>query len=92
MNPHFPDYYRTKGKEAPSDWQSPKPVFFLTVSESKINYEKNENEKINYLFAIAARANDAIAWLDTAEKWLKGALRELGIGAKTSANYGYWEI
>ncbi|MDI9645519.1 MAG: type III-B CRISPR module RAMP protein Cmr6 [Archaeoglobales archaeon] len=80
MNPHFPDYYRTKGKEAPSDWQSPKPVFFLTVSE------------INYLFAIAARTNDANDLLLTAEKWLKGALRELGIGAKTSANYGYWDV
>ncbi|MEM0303336.1 MAG: type III-B CRISPR module RAMP protein Cmr6 [Archaeoglobaceae archaeon] len=80
MNPHFPDYYRTKGKEAPSDWQSPKPVFFLTVSE------------INYLFAIAARTNDANDLLLTAEEWLKGALRELGIGAKTSANYGYWDV
>jgi len=80
MNPHFPDYYRTEGKKAPSDWQSPKPVFFLTVSHTP------------YVFAISARTNDANDLLPTAEKWLKGALGELGIGAKTSADYGYWEV
>jgi CRISPR/Cas system CMR subunit Cmr6 (Cas7 group RAMP superfamily) len=30
--------------------------------------------------------------LDLAEQWLKGALADLGIGAKTSADYGYWAI
>ncbi|HDN80164.1 MAG TPA: type III-B CRISPR module RAMP protein Cmr6 [Chloroflexi bacterium] len=29
MNPHFPRYYQ--GDEAPSDWQSPVPIYFLTV-------------------------------------------------------------
>lgn len=80
MNPHFPEYYRTSGEQAPSDWQSPNPVFFLTVKQTK------------YRFAIAARTKDAITLLDTAERWLKGALTELGIGAKTSADYGYWSI
>lgn len=80
MNPHFPDYYRTRGEEAPSDWQSPNPVFFLTVSETP------------YLFVIAARTRDSVYLLDTSERWLKGALKELGIGAKTSADYGYWKV
>ena len=80
MNPHYPEYYRTEGGEAPSDWQSPKPVFFLTVSETP------------YLFAIVARTKDSVSSLATAERWLKGALKELGIGAKTSADYGYWKV
>lgn len=80
MNPHFPDYYNTKGRDAPSDWQSPKPVFFLTVS------------KVPYRFAIAARIRSDLDLLTRAENWLKGALKELGIGAKTSAGYGYWSL
>ena len=78
MNPHYPDYYREQGGKPPADWQSPNPVFFLTVSETP------------YLFAVASRTKGANAFLDKAEQWLKGALRELGIGAKTSADYGYW--
>ena len=80
MNPHYPEYYRTEGGEAPSDWQSPNPVFFLTVSETP------------YLFAIVARTKDSISSLAIAERWLKGALQQLGIGAKTSADYGYWVV
>lgn len=80
MNPHHPQYYDSKGGSQPADWDSPRPVFFLTVSDTP------------YLFAIAARTKGANALLDTTERWLKGALKELGIGAKTSADYGYWEV
>ncbi len=85
MNPHYPNYYDNRGVSSqkpapPADWDSPRPVFFLTVSETP------------YLFAIAARSEQGNRLLDLAEKWLKGALRELGIGAKTSADYGYWQI
>ncbi len=79
MNPHYPRYYR--GENAPpADWDSPTPVFFLTVHETP------------YLFALAARREVAPELLERAAQWLKGALTELGIGAKTSADYGYWEI
>lgn len=80
MNPHYPSYYREQGDEPPADWESPSPVFFLTVS------------KTPYLFAVAARSEQGNRLLDLAEQWLRGALRELGIGAKTSADYGYWAI
>lgn len=80
MNPHYPDYYRTEGTQAPSDWQSPNPVPFLTVSET------------SYRFTIVARTEKGINYIDTARRWLWGALAELGIGAKTSADYGYWTI
>jgi CRISPR-associated protein Cmr6 len=80
LNPHYPNYYRTQGQNPPADWDSPKPVFFLTVTETP------------YRFAIAAKSEQDNRLLELAEKWLKGALRELGIGAKTSADYGYWII
>jgi len=80
MNPHYPKYYRTQGQSPPADWESPTPVFFLTVSETPYN------------FAIAARNERGNKLFGLAEKWLKGALRELGIGAKTSADYGYWSV
>ena len=80
MNPHYPNYYRTQGQNPPADWESPNPVFFLTVT------------KTHYRFAIAARSEQGNRLLDLTEKWLKGALTELGIGAKTSSDYGYWQI
>jgi CRISPR-associated protein Cmr6 len=80
MNPHYPNYYRTQGQNPPADWESPNPVFFLTVTETL------------YRFAIAARSEQGNRLLDLAEKWLKGALADLGIGAKISADYGYWQV
>jgi len=69
-----------KGGAVPSDWQSPTPVFFLTVN------------KTPYKFAIAARTKNAVNLLCLAERWLKGALEELGTGAKTTTNYGYLRL
>jgi len=83
MNPHYPQYYDKRGGTPqkpvpPADWDSPRPVFFLTVGETL------------YRFTIASRSEQGNHLLNLAERWLKGALRELGIGAKTSADYGYW--
>jgi CRISPR-associated protein Cmr6 len=80
MNPHYPNYYREQGGKPPADWESPNPVFFLTVTETL------------YRFAIAARSEQGNRLLDLAKKWLKGALADLGIGAKTSADYGFWDV
>ncbi len=86
MNPHFPDYYGDKnGHVPPADWQSPKPVYFLTVAEGS-----------EFLFAVGWRqplASDAEAarLQSTARDWLIRGLTDLGIGAKTSAGYGYFQ-
>ena len=80
MNSHYPNYYRTPEKNPPADWESPNPVFFLTVTGTP------------YRFAIASRSEQGNHLLDLAERWLKGALTELGIGAKTSADYGFWDV
>ncbi|BCX02772.1 MAG: hypothetical protein KatS3mg053_0710 [Candidatus Roseilinea sp.] len=79
MNPHFPQYYR--GEAPPTDWQSPVPVYFLTVAPG-----------VSFWFAVGWRgALDAGQQLrDRAKTWLVAGLTELGAGAKTSAGYGYF--
>jgi len=77
INPHYGEYYRG-GSTPPADWLSPVPVYFLTV------------ERTPFLFALAARKKEANGLVPTAVKWLKAALSELGVGAKTAAGYGYF--
>ncbi|MCS6774898.1 MAG: type III-B CRISPR module RAMP protein Cmr6, partial [Thermoflexales bacterium] len=80
MNPHFPNYYR--GDAPPTNWQSPVPVYFLTVAP-----------KIPFWFAVGWRGVcDARAerLRNQAEDWLRLGLTELGAGAKTNAGYGFF--
>jgi CRISPR-associated protein Cmr6 len=83
MNPHFPDYYGDKNnKVAPTDWQSPRPVPFLTVAPNS-----------EFRFAVGWRGalNDETRHLrDLARDWLMKGLTDLGAGAKTSAGYGHF--
>jgi CRISPR-associated protein Cmr6 len=76
MNPHYPDYYG-KG-EPPADWQNPTPIKFLTV----------ENTKFQFYILSRSRNNEL---LDISKKLLQEALKEHGIGAKTSLGYGILE-
>jgi len=61
------------GKEPPADWQNPVPIKFLTVENTK------------FLFHLASKENNL---LQKAENYLKEAVKEYGIGAKTSLGYG----
>jgi len=83
MNPHYPDYYSDPAKKtAPTDWQSPKPVFFLTVASAT-----------EFRFAVGWRGpvNGEVRRLrGLARDWLIAGLKNLGAGAKTSAGYGYF--
>ncbi|GAB4440171.1 MAG: hypothetical protein Kow00120_08220 [Anaerolineae bacterium] len=79
MNPHFPDYYRG-GERFPDDAGNPNPVAFLVVEPG-----------VQFSFAVAARRGQVSVVIEPAQKaseWLKRALREVGIGAKTGAGYG----
>ena len=74
MNVHYPDYYN--GSKAPTDTQNPNPIFFLTVENTEFQFMlgcKEENENL----------------LSIAFEWLKNALQNNGIGAKTAVGYGY---
>jgi CRISPR-associated protein Cmr6 len=73
MNPHYPDYYQSKAP--PANWQSPQPVFFLTLGA-----------KSKFLFAVGGAEQERVA------AWLVKALADMGVGAKTSAGYGYWNV
>jgi CRISPR-associated protein Cmr6 len=83
MNPHYPRYYQSNGTEPATGWQSPVPVYFLTVAAG-----------VQFWFGIGWRGpRDAAAQArrQRAEGWLRRGLAELGAGAKTSAGYGYFE-
>ena len=77
INPHYPEYYQ--GTEPPADGQNPIPIFFLTVGLGS-----------EFLFAVGGRGTSAGEAKHQAVKWLKAALTELGVGAKTAAGYGYF--
>ncbi|MCS7177920.1 MAG: type III-B CRISPR module RAMP protein Cmr6 [Anaerolineae bacterium] len=82
MNPHYPKYYQ--GKEPPTNWQDPVPVYFLALQP-----------KSRFAFAVGWRDpvdSEGQRLRALAVQWLKAGLQELGIGAKTSAGYGYFSI
>ncbi|WP_353686777.1 type III-B CRISPR module RAMP protein Cmr6 [Thermodesulfovibrio sp. 3462-1] len=64
------------GDKPPTDWQNPVPIKFLTI------------EKTKFQFYLASRDKDL---LTKAENLLKDALKNFGIGAKTSLGYGVFE-
>ncbi len=80
LNPHYGDYYQ-KNKYGnpipPADYLSPVPTYFLTVAKGS-----------PFQFAIASK-NPALA--AKAKEWLTCALKDLGIGGKTAAGYGFME-
>jgi CRISPR-associated protein Cmr6 len=77
MNVHYPDYYGG-GSSAPTDTQSPRPILFLTVHET------------SFQFMLGCKEDDK-KYLSVAFDWLKKALTEKGIGAKTAVGYGYMQ-
>lgn len=76
MNNHFPDYYSDK-TSAPSDDMNPNPVPFIVVDA--------ESE---FYFPIVTTKEDL---LHRAVDFLKSALSEWGVGAKTSVGYGIFK-
>jgi CRISPR-associated protein Cmr6 len=72
MNPHYPDYY--SNQKPPADYQSLKPIFFLTVGKNT-----------KFTFYLLSKNREL---LDKAIEWLKSALSNHGIGAKTAVGYG----
>lgn len=75
MNNHYNDYYG--GDKPPTDFQNPNPVLFLTVKDT------------SFQFIIGVRNTENEDLLTTAKDWLKNALTQKGIGAKTAVGYGY---
>lgn len=87
MNVHYPDYYG--GSKPPADYQNPKPIFFLTVRNSAFQFMIGIKNKDNTIINDGKFKEQKI--LKVAEKYLKEALSEHGIGAKTAVGYGYMD-
>jgi len=76
MNVHYRPYY--EGKEMPGDWHEPVPIFFFAIEKGT-----------KFRFILASKDKQIV--LKTQEL-LKEALSEIGIGAKTSVGYGYFDL
>ena len=84
VNPHVSGYYRTGGQTPPAEYLQPVPVQFLAVTA-----------EVAFRVHVLGRGPDA----DTAEiaadqacGWLRAALAKRGLGAKTNAGYGYFDV
>jgi CRISPR-associated protein Cmr6 len=103
MNPHYTEYY-TKG-ETPGDWESPKPIVFLTVKkdipfhftvlidEYRIEEILNDKDFPKEAKEIIEKwKSDNYSELnETVKKWVGEALKEFGVGSKTRLGYGIFE-
>lgn len=79
MNVHYGDYYGDKeGKIPPGDWMNPNPIFFLAVEKGT-----------KFRFCVASKEKELA---EKTMELLKEAAKNIGIGAKTSAGYGYFEV
>jgi len=87
MNPHYGEYYQ--GKKTPADYLSPIPIPFLTVEDTPFQFIIGIKEKDNS--QIKTGKFSCKTPLDVANEWLKKALTEHGIGAKTAVGYGYMQ-
>lgn len=70
---HHQDYYRSEGRVAATDYDSPVPNLQIAVRGS-------------FLFGFQGPDDDD--WLDLVQNMLTDALVEVGVGAKTRAGYG----
>lgn len=86
MNPHYGPYYT--GDRPPADYYNPVPVPFLTVEKTSFLFWTGVEEKENV--PIAGGVFDGKPSLTVAVEWMERAMREQGIGGKTSVGYGYF--
>jgi CRISPR-associated protein Cmr6 len=102
MNVHYKDWYKEVGYQAPTDTQSTNPIPFLTIDNDNnlafaFNIAITENQQLrsfnenidSYIQETSLTADSNL--LDFANYWLKSALENHGIGAKTAVGYGYMQ-
>src|SRR5262249_29962057 len=77
MTPHHPDW--PIHRKAPTDWDSPNPIAFLSAAGAF---------RIAISWLGPPGHPQAERWTDLAFTLLKEALREWGVGGKTSSGYG----
>ncbi len=76
MSVHYRSYYQSG--DIPGDWDNPTPIFFLAIEKG-----------VKFRFALASKNKDLVIKTKTL---LKEAITKFGLGAKSSAGYGYFEV
>jgi CRISPR-associated protein Cmr6 len=88
MNPHYGPYYDDlSGTKPPADYYNPVPIFFLVVENTEFEFIIGINEKYNDAFQNGVFEGSHP--LDLIYEYVKKALCEHGVGAKTAVGYGY---
>jgi CRISPR-associated protein Cmr6 len=88
MNPHYGPYYSDpSGNTPPADYHNPVPIPFLTVENTEFEFIIGINEKTNT--PIQEGVFEGKHPLEVAFEYIKKALSDHGIGAKTAVGYGY---
>ena len=77
ITPHHGDYYSKKGATAPTDYDDPNPIVFLTLSG-----------RFHVAISCDVQSKDGEKWTALAFNLLSEALSKWGIGGKTNADYG----
>lgn len=77
MTPHHGDYYGEKGTKAPTDFDSPVPVSFLSVTGTFV-----------VVLTCDDPSDEGRRWLDLAMELVGESLATTGIGGKTRSGYG----
>jgi CRISPR type III-B/RAMP module RAMP protein Cmr6 len=84
MNPHYKEYHREGSGEWPSDNDEPNPIFFPVIKEGS-------RFELIIAYTQKARLRGASTVhvpLNKVKSWIKDALAQYGIGAKTGSGYG----
>jgi CRISPR-associated protein Cmr6 len=83
LNNHHTEYYRSNDENnPPGDWENPIPVYFPAIKRGA-----------QFEFAIMPRRrgkDDESVRLAT--EWLAGGITQLGVGGKTNAGYGMFQL
>jgi CRISPR-associated protein Cmr6 len=82
MTPHFPDWYAGSRGAKPDDTSDPRPLPFLSVAKG------SEFEVV----LLALSRNTAAVDLEQVENHLRQGCDERGLGAKTAAGYGAFQV
>jgi CRISPR-associated protein Cmr6 len=90
MTPHYKDYYSdASGEIPPGDYDSPNPIYFLTVRNTEFLFILGIKKENNIEIQKGKLAGKTA--LSAAEELLNIGLSSQGIGAKRAVGYGYME-
>lgn len=88
INTHYSDYYQNGMTSPPGDYENPNLVNFLTVKDTTFEFTYGYNKDFIQKEDTSTKFHKEIN--ETINQWIDEVLNYQGIGAKTSAGYGYF--